>query len=243
MAKLRMWPAVLAVLVLGAAAPSAPAQVPPGFQTDLHGKRTGVHVECLTRGSALTCLLYGAPQRVPGTCDIGGLVPTVTLASGGRPAHGTICVDEAFHGWKVLRAGREWRARGFRCRTHLRLVNRRVVGRLECFAGEPRGFAVTGNGAVNLDASPARRRTVRSCGAIAFERDTDNGVFGIQAQGTGCVTARRLARATRTRGVGRTPYRYNLAGFTCRGTETLNVLPTVRWACVKRRAIVIFERS
>ncbi len=238
----RVWLLTVSVLLLGAA--QAHAQVPPGFQTDLDGRTGSVHVECYrVTDSSLQCALYGAPQQVPGTCDFGGLVPTITVSAGARPAHGTICVDEGFHGWPALAPGRTWRSGAFRCRTHLRVAAGRVLARLECFAGQPRGFAIDGNGRSSLDAAPSRRRTVRSCGLIAFEKQTDNGVFGIRSQRASCVTARRVARASRTHGVARKPYRYRAAGFTCRGRASDVELPTVRWACVKRRSIVVFERS
>lgn len=233
----------LAAALLAVAAADAPAQAPPGFQIDLVGPRADVHVECFKSGEPLTCALYGAPQRVDGTCDFGGAVPTVVLPPDGPAEHGLICVDEGFHDWDLLRIGRSWRSAPFRCTSLVGVVRGRARGRLECFGGAATGFAVTGSGGVDLSLARRPVRRPAFCGSIAFTPRTEDGAGDIVGFRTGCRTARRVARASRAHGVDEQPRRYRAHGYSCRGRLRDRGLPTVAWYCVRGRAVVSFVRS
>ena len=201
-----------------------------------------MHAECYTIEGGLECNLYGAPDRVSGACEVGGVVPTITLRPPGTPADGFVCVDEGYHDWDELAAGGKWSSGAYSCASRLVAKNGRGVGRLECFSGAT-GFAVDGDGARNLAATPTAPPTVRNCGRVGFTPNSDDGAFSIRAQGATCTTAKRVARATRTRGVGRKPYRFTTRGFRCRGLEDNDALPLVKWSCIKGKAIVTFDRA
>ncbi|HEX2087890.1 MAG TPA: hypothetical protein VHF89_19545 [Solirubrobacteraceae bacterium] len=242
---MRLLPVLGLAALAFAAAPAAHAQQdpPPGFQLDLRGQ-PGVHAECFLGDGTLTCALYGGRIRGDARCDVGGVVPTVVWRPGAPPRHGHLCVDEGFHGWRRLREGSSRRLGGFRCTSGLRVVSGRVRGHLECLADGPRGFRVEGNRAVDLDAEPLPRRTLRSCRPVAFTPNSDDGAGGIRAQGTTCRTARRVARASRDHGPTRRPYRYRARGFRCRGRDDeTQQLPTVRWECVRGSRLVVFDRT
>ena len=83
---------------------------------------------------------------------------------------------------------------------------------------------------------------VRSCGNVVFTPASEDGAFDIRARDTSCRTARRVARASRTRDV-TGPYRYRARGFRCRGRRVDEGLPQVRWRCTRRSALVTFTRS
>lgn len=102
--------ALLAVVALPA---SAGAVVKPvGFQVDLSDRQ---HVECELVRSTLNCLNYA---ETPGSaCKAGGAVAGLVLTINAKqPRAKTFCVDEAFHGWPKLKAGRSWTKNGFTCR-------------------------------------------------------------------------------------------------------------------------------
>ena len=92
----------------------------------------------------------------------------------------------------------------------------------------------------------ASAATVRSCGNIAFEPNTDNGVSGIRARGVSCETARSVARRSRDRGPSGTPgtiFRYRYRRFRCVGRELDTALPAVRWRCTRSTAVVTFTKT
>jgi hypothetical protein len=123
-------PVSSALLVVAAAllVPSgAQAANPVGFQLDL---ANGQHVECSIDGSALDCLNYGAEATT--TCDAGGAVSAMVLKRTGAPKAKTFCVDEAFHAFPKLRAGKTWAKGAYKCRirkdrTALRCSNRTAM--------------------------------------------------------------------------------------------------------------------
>lgn len=106
---------VLASLLAAAAAGPASAgaaAAPVGFQVDVKG---GQHIECELVKSTLNCLNYAA---TPGAaCDAGGPVAGLVLTlNAKKPKAKTFCVDEGFHGWPKLKAGKTWSKGGFTCR-------------------------------------------------------------------------------------------------------------------------------
>ena len=135
--------------------------------------------------------------------------------------------------------GGTWKDGDFRCVSRLVVKSGRAVGRLDCS-----GFSVDGDGARSLsNPTPVKPKAVRKCGKVSFEANSDNGAFDIRAQGTTCTTAKRVARASKRHGVGHTPYRFTTRGYSCRGIDAADVLPSVNWSCVKGQAIVLFVRS
>lgn len=107
---------LLAGLLVVAAAPSASSAEsftpPPGFQVDLAG---GTHVECSVVSKALRCLDYSR-AAAPGRCDVGGDVPTTVLRRTGPLRRTFTCVDEGYHGWKVLKSSGRFRSGPYVCR-------------------------------------------------------------------------------------------------------------------------------
>lgn len=97
--------AVCATTVASAAA------APVGFQTDLSD---GQHIECSWSAGTLACLNYNATATK--ACDAGGAVLAKTIRRTGAPKTRTYCVDEGFHGWQKLKAGRTWKRGGVKCR-------------------------------------------------------------------------------------------------------------------------------
>lgn len=81
-------------------------------------------------------------------------------------------------------------------------------------------------------------RERRSCGAITFTPQTEDGVFHIRAINVGCTQARRVARASRGPTAscfdGR-PCRYVTSGgrWHCRGRLLRRAQSAVRWACLR----------
>ncbi len=103
------------VLLLVAAlvmTPAAASAAPQGFQADLSD---GTHVECSYWKATLSCLDYSLATS-PGRCPAGGDVPEILLRRTGAPRRGYVCVDEGYHGWKWLSAGKSYRKGSFRCR-------------------------------------------------------------------------------------------------------------------------------
>lgn len=102
--------ACAALLMLAAWATSASA-APIGFQTDLSD---GQHIECSWSSGTLACLNYNA--QTTKSCDAGGAVLAKTIRRTGAPKARTYCVDEGYHAWPKLKAGRTWKRGGVKCR-------------------------------------------------------------------------------------------------------------------------------
>lgn len=111
---MRLRPVVLVSLLVATAFPASAgaAAKPVGFQVDLKG---GDHVECGLVKSTLSCLNYG--ETPSGACDAGGPVAGLVLTlNATKPKAKTFCVDEGYHGWSKLKAGKTWSKGGFSCR-------------------------------------------------------------------------------------------------------------------------------
>ncbi len=91
------------LLALIPAAPAA-AATPAGFKVTISD---GQKVECayLAVAKTLQCLNY--TRVVNEQCDAGGPVFATELRRTGKPKDTFFCVDEAFHGWKTLKARRD----------------------------------------------------------------------------------------------------------------------------------------
>lgn len=86
----------------------------------------------------------------------------------------------------------------------------------------------------------------RTCERIVFEPNSDNGTGPITAVNVGCKTARSVARKSDGRGPTGTPgtrRSYTSRGFSCRGVETDDPLPTMSWKCKKGNARITFTKS
>ncbi|MBJ7472176.1 MAG: hypothetical protein JHD16_12795 [Solirubrobacteraceae bacterium] len=124
MAALRSWSAlhrppvrVVATLVASLAvalcAPlSARAADPIGFKFKLSD---GAPVECSWSRGALSCLEY-AKAEAPGDCEVGGDVPGMKITARNAPKAISVCVDEGFHDWPVLRPSKTFKRGSITCR-------------------------------------------------------------------------------------------------------------------------------
>jgi hypothetical protein len=86
----------------------------------------------------------------------------------------------------------------------------------------------------------------RDCGSIAFSVGTEEGVSEIRARNVSCRTARSVARRARGRGPSGEPgtvFRYRHRHFRCTGREADTPLPSVRYRCVRGRAVVRFVKT
>lgn len=93
---------------------------------------------------------------------------------------------------------------------------------------------------------PAAGAATRSCGSVGFTPNSDDGAFGIRAQGVSCRTARSVARASRPYGPSGEPgdvYRYRHRRFRCVGRQRDTGLASVRFRCTRGSAVVTFSRS
>lgn len=133
-----------ATVTLGAVATAQAFTPPPGFTALIapaagHGQTH--RTECSLNRGALSCRWVGRLPRTA-SCSFGGAVPTWVLRRRG-PARAThVCMDEGYHGWPRLRAGRTWRAAGFTCRHRTVGAGPRTRGRLLCRAPSGHGFAL-----------------------------------------------------------------------------------------------------
>ena len=80
------------------------------------------------------------------------------------------------------------------------------------------------------------------CGTVTFAENTDSGAFNIAAVGTGCTTARAVARAARN---STDELSYEAHGFTCRGARSDEPgLSSIEWFCLgAEREVVTFATS
>lgn len=88
--------------------------------------------------------------------------------------------------------------------------------------------------------------TARTCEAVAFEENSDNGTGPITATGVGCKTARAVARKSNGKGPTGTPgtrRSYKSRGFSCSGVELDTALPSMKWVCKSGSARIRFEKS
>lgn len=149
---IRVLAGVVVAIALSAASPGAAAarQPSPGFEAQLRGEGIAglARPECHLFRRTLTCTFAGE-LPADASCSAGGAVPSVVLTRRGRARQTYVCMDEGFHDWKVLRPGRRWRKRGFRCHHRWRGegVGRHTV--LRCSNGR-RGFTVRPSGEVAL---------------------------------------------------------------------------------------------
>jgi hypothetical protein len=136
-----------AALWLGSPPLSASAE-PAGFKAYLaaEGVATQVTPECWRIERKLTCALYGVPPPRNASCSAGGAVASASLKFRGRSRRSFICVDEGFHGWRVLGVGDSWRSGGFRCRHMTAGDGIGAHGRLRCRNRDRHGFSVDGLG-------------------------------------------------------------------------------------------------
>ena len=88
-----------------------------------------------------------------------------------------------------------------------------------------------------LSAAPAgahyKNPGSKDCGFMVFERDTDSGASGIEAKGTSCKKARRMARAVQ-KGK-RRPFGYSCKG---RSHESAKFIAHKDWRCKRGRNVV-----
>lgn len=105
--------ALVASLAVALGAPlTARAAEPIGFKFKLSD---GALVECSWFQGALTCLEY-AKAEAPGDCEIGGEVPGMKIAARNAPKAISVCVDEGFHAWPVLRPTKTFKRGSITCR-------------------------------------------------------------------------------------------------------------------------------
>jgi len=81
---------------------------------------------------------------------------------------------------------------------------------------------------------------------VGFTPQSDDGAFGIRAQGVTCRTARRVARASEPYGPSGEPgdvFRYRVRHFRCVGRQRDTPLPSVRFRCTRASAVVTFTRT
>jgi hypothetical protein len=86
----------------------------------------------------------------------------------------------------------------------------------------------------------------RSCPAVTFALNSDDGTSRIVAVGVSCSTARAVARGAKSHGpsgTNGTTYHYNARGFSCSGRENDDTLPFVSWHCRHGKQRVTFTRS
>jgi hypothetical protein len=133
-------------------------------------------------------------------------------------------------------------AEGVRCARARQVVVRHTLGKRtrgwSCVSAGSEGGCKRGDDSIGY----ARVRS-RNCGNVGFERQTDNGAFGIRARGVGCRVARRVARGSRPFGPGN-PGSYRETDFNCRGRHIASAkLETALYTCRMGDAIVAFQRS
>ena len=208
--------AVLALLSIAASAQAGPfdTEYGPGFSAEVGGSAS---VECNVLKGKLECRNYAGELPAGASCSFGGAVATVGFRRSGSARKSSVCMDEGFHGWKVLRRGRTFRSGSFRC-THRR--------RLTCSNTSHRFSIDSGGRVVRTAQSSATAASAATC--------YDRGYEDLIARNIRCATAERVYRrslevASANSG-GRT--RFRLAGlrWTCRAHNP----PTVEfytWRC------------
>lgn len=116
----------------------------------------------------------------------------------------------------------------------------RTLTAILCAGALAGGAAAPASASASASASAA---AVRSCGMVAFQANTDFGVFKIRAYGTSCQRARDVARGSRSESI-EGVQRYTRYGYSCRGVaEDTDALPTMNWTCRNGGARVTFERN
>lgn len=85
-------------------------------------------------------------------------------------------------------------------------------------------------------------RSVRRCGSIGSERDSDDVAGPIVVRRVGCRLARAVARGSRAYGPFRAPV-YRARGFRCRAQKVGSALPTRLFTCRRGGKTVAFGRS
>lgn len=81
--------------------------------------------------------------------------------------------------------------------------------------------------------------SLRRCGDVAFQPNSDSGAFDIRARGTDCQAARAVARAAE----GERGGDYSASGFNCRGRAGGGELPSTDYTCTEGSARVTFSAS
>lgn len=117
--------AVLASAQTATGQPPYTSPYGPGFKASV-GK---AYVECrITRTSDLLCLSYSGQPPKGSQCSFGGTIASVSMELGKRPELGFVCVDEAYHDWRVLKRGKTFREDGFVCAHRRRFLRCRARG-------------------------------------------------------------------------------------------------------------------
>ena len=83
----------------------------------------------------------------------------------------------------------------------------------------------------------------KSCGQVGFTSGSEDGAFSIRAKGTGCATAKKVARASEPHGISDGAYKYKASGFSCRGKYVDDPIPTVLYRCKRGSKLVTFARG